>query len=307
MGLFSAIGGALGSTFGPLGQAVGSGLGSALDGKILAKDQNKAEANKFVRLRAAAEKGGFHPLEALRAGYEVGWSSPRLVSGLARANAFDAFEDELTGEAAKQRRREQVDDELRERQLEILKYDVARQQLGEASIRNVPTKGGRLPPARGLVDADAGSPTSADQVEVKPATVTALHPDDGSDLQKFSNPWRGDGGAFEERYGDAELVTTGYAAWAIFDDFRYNLVLSMLSDATGKTRREIHKEIQKDPMAHGGATKLSHALMQYAAYVGRNAGSVLSSGSGRRPVIGNSSPEAGWMEQRFGAGHITNR
>lgn len=142
MGLFSALGGLLG---GPVGGAIGgigdSILGNRSERKRVAA-QNQLEMEKFVRLRKAAEDGGFHPLEALRAGGTVdAQAAPRLMSTLAASNSFDALENELTGEGARQRRRQQVDDEIRERELERLKIETARGIIGPDG-----TLGGNRPP-----------------------------------------------------------------------------------------------------------------------------------------------------------------
>lgn len=127
MGLFSSIGGFLG---GPFGAAIGGavdGVAGAIGKRSEAKRSNAAELNKYVRLREASERGGYHPLETLRAGGEVQHTTaPRIMTSLAMGNSFDALEAEFTGEAAKERARAAVDDEIRERQLENLRLSQQR-------------------------------------------------------------------------------------------------------------------------------------------------------------------------------------
>lgn len=119
-------------------------LGGILGGKSRQREvarQNELEMQKFVRLRQAAEAGGFHPLEALRSGAEVqATARPGIMSSIAASGAFDTLENELTGEGARQRRRAQVDDEIRERELERLKLETARGIIGTATV------GGNRPP-----------------------------------------------------------------------------------------------------------------------------------------------------------------
>lgn len=101
-----------------------------------AKAQNRLEMAKYKNLRKAAEAGGFHPLAVLQAGGSVNMQAgPRLLTSLSASNAFDALEDEYTGEAEKQRKRVQVEDEIRELERERLKYEVA------SSMRTRPTIG----------------------------------------------------------------------------------------------------------------------------------------------------------------------
>jgi len=123
----------------PWGAVAGFGK-SVLDHRNAKKQndaQNRLNSQSLVRLRQSAEDAGFHPLEALRAGASVPHTAgPRLWTSLSKNNVFDTLEDELTGEGAKQRRRQQVEDEIRERELERLEVDIANSQI------NRPTVGG---------------------------------------------------------------------------------------------------------------------------------------------------------------------
>lgn len=136
MGIFSTIGGLLG---GPFGVAIG-GLGDAVVGaseqKKQVKRQNALEMQKYANLRTAAEAGGFHPLAVLQSGGSVNMqAAPRLLTSLSATNAFDALENEITGEGAKARERQNVRDEIERLERERLKHEVA------AATRTRPTIG----------------------------------------------------------------------------------------------------------------------------------------------------------------------
>lgn len=136
MGIFSAIGGLIG---GPFGSAIG-GIGDAVVGaageRKRVKRQNAMEMNKYANLRTAAERGGFHPLAVLQAGGSVNQTAaPRLLTSLSQANAFDALENEISGEAAKARERQNVRDEIERLERERLRHEVA------AATRTRPTIG----------------------------------------------------------------------------------------------------------------------------------------------------------------------
>lgn len=168
-GIFSVIGTALGGLFGGgsgkiISTALGGALGQRSDDRRAAGKQNALDMQKFVRLRKAAEMGGFHPLEALRSGQSIPASTGgRLQSSLSNSNAFDALEDELTGEGARQRKRESVEDEIRERELDKQRYDVAQQQTNQSSItRTRPLLGGGSRVADQAPDAMTASPELAD-------------------------------------------------------------------------------------------------------------------------------------------------
>lgn len=67
MGLFSTIGTVVGGAFGPAGSAIGGALGGAIDGNQVRKQKKSDALNAGLNTRRAAEKGGYHPLEYLRA------------------------------------------------------------------------------------------------------------------------------------------------------------------------------------------------------------------------------------------------
>ena len=163
MGIFSTIG----SLFGPAGTAIGGvadGVAAHSSQKKAIEKANALEMQKFVRLRKAADLGGFHPLEALRSGQSVNaQAAPSLLSTLSASNSFDALENEITGEGAKARRRQEVDDEIQERELERL--EIANGILGQTTIRT--NRPARLPGTGAL-----GDGTSAEEAQDRPGGVT---------------------------------------------------------------------------------------------------------------------------------------
>lgn len=232
MGIFSAIGGILG---GPLGGAIG-GIGDGILGHASersdARRYNRAEMDKFLRLREAAERGGFHPLEALRAGYSVDTQhAPRLLSSLARSNSFDALENELTGQAAKDRRRQQVRDEILERELEIMKTEVARRQI------NNPTVLSNRPARIGVSgnQSDEGISSSV-------TSVSALPVED--DDRFMSDPNRADAGNLQERFGESEIIEMPLFLVNVLSDLAYNERVTRAARRLNISRAEVHRRVE---------------------------------------------------------------
>lgn len=202
-------------------------IGAAFDAYQGAKSSNAAQMNQFVRLRQAAERAGFHPLEVLRAGGQVGWQSPRLASSAAMTNAFDMIEDELTGEAAKRAKRQQVEDEIRQRELEIL-------QQQTAAVNSVITR----------PSIATGAVLGGDnQLEVGRETVSNPLPRGGEG--EFTSPWNPDAEVAEARWGDVMQEVVGIGN--IFKDMSYNAALGRLAKALGVSKRELHERIANAP------------------------------------------------------------
>jgi len=232
MGIFSTIG----SFFGPIGSAVGS-VGDAFLGHSQAKKEarraNAAEMNKFVRLRDASERAGYHPLETLRAGGSVGQvQAPRLISSLVASNAFDALENEISGEGARQRKRAEVDDEIRERQLENLRISneqrVARQSINSATVTsNRPprlTTGDRMRAGTPFVPTDQGDKKLSDIANPTPTnpdgTIDPSIDDGGTGavLKPREKIVTTNGGTMNVTVGpDIDEVITGGAAEVLND------------------------------------------------------------------------------------------
>tara|TARA_B110000008_G_scaffold276604_1_gene316196 strand:- start:985 stop:1830 length:846 start_codon:yes stop_codon:yes gene_type:complete len=134
MGFFSSIGGALGSYFGPIGTAIGSGIGGALDGNKAKKAQSRAiaEQNRIATIAAenasrpvttkqevdfegtikSARNAGFNPLTALRAtGGNITGTTTRyvapLLSSMPTRNFTDIMSDAFSGYQSFQKGRTQ--------------------------------------------------------------------------------------------------------------------------------------------------------------------------------------------------------
>lgn len=258
MGIFSTIGSVI-PGLGPWGTAIGA----AVDGVVAAsgqraqvREQNKLEATKFERLRKAAEKGGFHPLEVLRAGGSVNTQAqPRLLTSLSATNAFDALEDEYTGEAAKERHRQGVRDEILERELEIQRAvaqtyrtrptigntaDTIAAENGWPSPQDAAPGGGfRTGPNRRPV---IGGGNEKDEVEPGNASITDMSRIGESD-RTYEDPSRIDATVMQTRFGDAELFNTIYAGFMYFNRRDYNAALSFVSARTGISKNDLHKMI----------------------------------------------------------------
>ena len=128
MGLLSSIGKIAGGFFGgPIGGALGGALGGAIDDRNDRSAQRKMDAqewerhrNRFAYLQQDAAKGGFHPLEALRATGAPGGprSTPRVMTSLATQNAFDQLDEVLSGRQAAADKRQELEDELLRTQID---------------------------------------------------------------------------------------------------------------------------------------------------------------------------------------------
>lgn len=120
MGLFSVIGSVVGNIIAPgIGGKIGAGLGAFADGKLSGGSSggggNVTDPEYYVKLREAAEKGGFNPLEALRSGGGGGFSSPNIpgiASNAALTGVLDQWADIASGDAERRRARELKEHEL---------------------------------------------------------------------------------------------------------------------------------------------------------------------------------------------------
>jgi len=206
--LFSTIGSALGGIWGPAGSAIGGAFGGLIDGNKAAKDKNNIEMNKFVRLREAAEKADIHVLEALRSGHQVGATTPRLQSSLSAYNAYDQLTDELTGEGAKARKRADVEDEIRERELQRLKIETANGQITKSTIgSNRPPK---LPGSFGMSDFNTTEQLDANDVSAMPehdGDLRAIQSEPEKDVPPFITVTLPDGTSY--RVPNPELLEIG--------------------------------------------------------------------------------------------------
>lgn len=225
MGLFSTIGTFLGGPFGAAIGGIADGVVGASEKRKQVKAQNALNMRKYADLRKAAELGGFHPLEVLRAGGDVTQqAAPRIMSTLAMSNSFDALENEISGEGAKQRRRQEVIDEIAERELENMKTATVRGTMTTPSIYS-------NRPARidnGLVQTDMG-PVPVEEIK-KP---TPVNPDGSRNLEVD------DGGtnvtlAPRNRIVTDNGETIDATAGLDFDEF----MMGIAFDAAGRVKRE---------------------------------------------------------------------
>lgn len=137
MGFFSSIGKVVGSLIpgvGPLGGAIGGTIGGLIDGKRednanegQSRTAENANRDRFVRLREDAEKAGFNPITALENG---GLSTAGTTYQKAPLASLDMIAGnirdlgmELTGEAAQERGRQKLVDDLEKEKLENLRLN----------------------------------------------------------------------------------------------------------------------------------------------------------------------------------------
>lgn len=220
MGIFSAIGGFLGGPFGAAIGGIGDGIFGASQQRKQVNAQNAMEMNKYVNLRKAAEKGGFHPLAVLNAGGGVNMqAAPRLLTSLSQANAFDALENEISGEGAKARDRQSVRDEIERLERERLKYDVA------AATRTRPTIG------------NFGNIGSENALSV-PASVSSL---DTKEDGVVVDPHRADAGVITERLGESEIAQELMFLPNVVHDWSHNELVGWIAEKTGKSKSEINE------------------------------------------------------------------
>lgn len=163
----------------PVVAAVAGGLINHASEKSRVREQNRLNMGELLRTRKAAEEAGFHPLEALRAGATVQQSAgPRLMSSLMASGAFDALEDELTGERAKREKRAEVDDEIRELERQRLRFNVARMQISDSSLDGGVPGGLKRPPIReGRYDREGAESNPVfldDEIPLAPSPAEAI-------------------------------------------------------------------------------------------------------------------------------------
>lgn len=164
MGIRKIIGTALGAVTGqPWLGAVLGGAGQYLDDKQDRKRQAASDANSYVRMAEAARRAGLNPLEVLRAGNPTGVGRLPVGTTAAMQNQFDQIDKILTGEEARERRREDLQTDL----LQIQK-DTALAQL--AAYR----RPGLLSPgmAAGSVRTDQGPKVMSEIAAPTPVTET---------------------------------------------------------------------------------------------------------------------------------------
>lgn len=261
--------------------SVGVGLAKSILGNRSRRKevaaQNQLEMQKYTRLRSAAEAGGFHPLEVLRAGGEVNaTAAPRLMSTLAASNAFDTLAEEVSGEGAAKRKRQEVEDEIRERELEILRQQAAGGVINQSTINtNRPPK---LPtPAVGM---DKAKPQQRPGYWTGESIPVVMPTGDTINMPK----------RLAERLGVKQWDPI------IADDLE-----AIAGD-------EISQVIFGDWLASNGLILRNGNIEKKDVYTTGDLVDDVSDTFRRRPVIGpatrrDKNPKPGWMDEMFGKGH----
>jgi hypothetical protein len=241
-GLGAAAASALGTTTTALG-GLGHALGSSLDAKSKHKKATAAHRDRFVNFVEDTKRAGLNPYFMANSGLAA-QSAPRLMSTAAETQTFDQIDAILTGQAAADRKSQELRDELMR-----IDIDQARRgRLGHAGPAAGPAAG------NGVI----GDTPHPDELEPGRNVVTAAQ---NTDAEWFTNPRRQDVQMWNDRYGDSEIAQTGLAVWASLDDAAYNERLQYLSEQTGKTKAEIHAEIASDPMAYEGKGKFIQRVL----------------------------------------------
>lgn len=132
-----------GSIIGSVGSTILGGLFGRSSAKKARRQAIEDERLKFVRLREAAELGGFNPLTGLQNGGLNGLSGlpsgglPPLASAQMMTQALSAASDELTGVNTQKRQQQQLDMDLTK-----IKIEAAKAQL--AAARALPVASGAV-------------------------------------------------------------------------------------------------------------------------------------------------------------------
>ena len=167
--------------------------------------QNKRELKDYyTTLTEEAKKGGFHPLEALRAGHpSPGSSLPNIMSPAAAANLSDDVAEELSGMREVRDQRERLENEL-------LRTEIDRERTGRIGL---PYKG---------TDGWSHSPNgSNNQINEFDAEDTQ-----GKDPQmtptpfvEYRDPRYADAGDVAEAYGEGGEWIGGAVNWVRDRDY----------------------------------------------------------------------------------------
>lgn len=150
MPIFGMLGTALGGLIGSgKGAALASSLGGALGQRLDAKKAGP-RGNPYKKMARQALAAGIHPLEALRSGGAQMYSGTGRMpigSAIARTAAYDKFESILSGDAARDRARDKLDDDIAR-----VNLDIARRRLSDLSTGGVGIYSGgvRSPSTRAL-------------------------------------------------------------------------------------------------------------------------------------------------------------
>lgn len=212
-------------------------VGSLIGGS---KKQTTTSEIDYVKMRENAEKAGFNPLTALRAGGGAGFTTthhPSLASGGFMADALSNFGSAL-GAAIDPMRdaTAKLEYQIKQETLKNLQADTAARK--RASLGGVPVSTGarnvkaNSPLQRGLPASAGVSQTPT----VERPTVTNPWPMSwGMEV----NPDSPDAAAIEERYGDSEILSTIYGVGQLLSDGYYT--------RRSGVRREMNDAIKNYP------------------------------------------------------------
>lgn len=238
MGILSTLGKIAGTYIGgPVGGAIGSAVGGHFDGKREQRAQTRMRDDYFVKLRDNALRGGFHPLEALRAGGGGGYAAvasavPAIASNDALAGAFQTLEDIQSGEYQRREERRRIEHD-------VFRIRAEKELAGGAASIVSRTVSSRAPTTFGTEEA-IGNPD--DPPEKGRRTVTSVAPF-GSGW--FEHPFYADAGQWEERLGPVGEIIAGFTN--PIAGAEYNGLLWRMAKMEGITREQAHERVLANP------------------------------------------------------------
>lgn len=249
MSFLSIIGGVLGKKLGGsvLGKvlggsavtgALGSAAGQAITDRNARHRAGRLQANYFVDLANNARRGGFHPLEALRAGGGQGYAgvTQRMPIGTSAAmqNQYDKITEILSGDKAKADAREATQDEYNRIQLDRLK----RTPLGgfSAGLGSITSPG--------IPHGSTGTGDNAVDLVDMPEGATMIQ---GEGLERDPRTLQ-DADNFEAAYGELGGFIGGVRNLGMDANFRA-LITSNVADGTFPTRKAATEYYYANPDA----------------------------------------------------------
>jgi hypothetical protein len=173
----------------PLLPIIGAGLNFV--GKLIGGKQEQVTRNEvdYVKLRDSAEKAGFNPLTALRAGGAAGFSvthHPALSAANVFGDAVSGFGGFLMDYDAGAEKRAQAEYDLLQAQIGLVNAQSA--QIGSFNVPSA--RAGRVVDGNGRPTGEALTPTIEQPSFTNPWTASKIDPD----VYDAEN--------FEARYGD---------------------------------------------------------------------------------------------------------
>lgn len=182
--------------------------GASLLGKLLGGDDEQKTTSEidYVKLRENAERGGFNPLTALRAGGGAGFTTthhPALSSGQFIAEAIGGLGNAIAQIDPMRDATAKLEHDIKQATLANIQADTAWTKQ-RASLGGVPVStGARAVKAVSPLASNAALASQAPTTEVP--TRTNPWP---SWMSIEVNPWMPDMAAWEDSYGDNEIFST---------------------------------------------------------------------------------------------------